>query len=162
MLAHILAALLYSDDCSPFGLAPYLAGSVPCHGWFTKLNMGNVWNLSCEKAELRYALAWTCSGWSDSPYKVLPSFTRWLNSTRSISSSRLFSDQPQNRKLDRWYAIRKPPTKPKTPPNRRLALILSFVGSAISHRYNAPGNAAVPAAQVAQSEARKYRTTRDA
>ena len=32
----------------------------------------------------------------------------------------------------------------------------------VPHRYNVPGNAAVPAAHVAQSEARKYRTTRDA
>jgi len=152
---YTLDAPFYSDCSFSFGFRPYLAGSVPCQGWFTRLNIGNAWNLSCENAELRYALACTCSGWSESPYNDLPSLTRWLSSAISISSSRLFSDQPQNRKLDRWYANRNPPTKPKKPPKRRLDFILRFVGSTFSHKYNAPGNAAVPAAQVAQSEGRK-------
>lgn len=64
------------------------------HGW---KKGADVRNLSCENAELRYATPWIHSGWSDSPYNGRPRLARSLSSAKSFSSSRLFSDQPQNR-----------------------------------------------------------------
>ena len=92
-------------------------------------------NLSCENTELRWAAPWTQVGSLEVPHRGSPCRARSVISCLSISCSRAFSVQPQKRtvsrrfssrftgsyvhgisQLERWYAKRKPPTNPMTPP----------------------------------------------